>query len=224
VCPTPAKQANRDDCEIFTAHNATMCLTGRELQKTSDIGEARSFAMRAKWQFLEAIRELALGTEGPKDRLEAVLLGRVLAPDASTVERARARIEALSKATPKETPEKIKKEPQKKKKMPKTGNDRRLSKRQQKIISPNSFLPSCVSGIRDLIFKLLSAPENSAGMTVEDMEGPIRTMMEREKFTVPETWDVVRTLRVILDQKTTISINSRRILASGLSQRSLLAS
>jgi hypothetical protein len=144
----------------------------------------------------------ALGTERPKDRLEAALSGCVLGPDVSTAERAQARSEALSKATHKEMPKKMKEEPQKKQKIPKTGNDRRLSKHQQKIISPNSFLPSCVSGIRDLIFELSSAPENAAGMTVKDMEGPIRKMMEREKFTVPETWNVIQTLRVILDQQT----------------------
>jgi len=64
-----------------------------------------------------------------------------------------------------------------------------------------SFLPSCISGVRDLVFKLLSTPENVAGMTVEDMEQPIRTLIEREKFTIPKTWDVTRLLRVILDQQ-----------------------
>jgi hypothetical protein len=77
----------------------------------------------------------------------------------------------------------------------------RLSERQQKMISPNSFLLSCVSEIRDLVFELLSAPENAAGMTVEDMEGPIRIMMDREKFTIPETWNVIQLLRVIFDQQ-----------------------
>jgi hypothetical protein len=144
----------------------------------------------------------ALGTKGPKDRLEAALSGCALGPDVSTADRAQVRSEALSKATHKEMPKNIEEEPQRKQKIPKTGNDRRLSQHQQKIISSNSFLPSCVSGIRDLIFELLSAPENAAGMTVEDMEGPIRKMMEREKFTVPETWNVIQTLRVILDQQT----------------------
>jgi hypothetical protein len=77
----------------------------------------------------------------------------------------------------------------------------RLSKRQEKTISPSSFLPSCISGVRDLVFKLLSAPENAVGMTVEDMEEPIRTMMEPERFTVPETWDVVQLLQVTFDQQ-----------------------
>ncbi|KAK6001859.1 hypothetical protein QM012_002349 [Aureobasidium pullulans] len=80
-------------------------------------------------------------------------------------------------------------------------NDRRLSKRQKEIVSPASFLPSCISGIRDLIFKLLSTPENGPGMTVEDMEGPIREMMGLEKFPVPESWDLTRLLRAILDRQ-----------------------
>ncbi|KAI4846481.1 hypothetical protein E4T44_05037 [Aureobasidium sp. EXF-8845] len=201
VCPTPAKQANYDDCGTFTAHNATMCLTGHEFQKTKGVDEARNFAIRTKWQFLEVIRDLALGNEGPKDRLEAVLSGRALVPDASTIDRAKARIEALSKVTHKETPQRTKGKPEKKSKMPKTGNDRKLSKSQKKIISPKSFLPSCVSGVRDLVLKLLSTPDRAGGMSVEDMEHPIRTMIEREKFTIPETWDVKRLLRVILDRQ-----------------------
>ncbi|KAI5239864.1 hypothetical protein E4T43_06561 [Aureobasidium subglaciale] len=184
---------------------------GQKLPSTQGSEQARSLAIDYRWEYLEAIRGLLLGAEGSRNRLDDVLEGRgFVVPNAvanAAVERAQARIKSLKSRE--KTPENTKKEAQKKKKTFKAGiqhlgqmiNDRRLSKRQKKTISPTTFLPSCVSGVRDLIFRLLSAPENAAGMTVEDMEAPIRAMMERENFTVPETWNLLRLLRVMLDRQ-----------------------
>ncbi|KAI5197383.1 hypothetical protein E4T39_07341 [Aureobasidium subglaciale] len=213
VLPTPTKQANLDDCGIFASVNAIALLAGRKLPSEQGSEQARSLAIRFRWEYLEAIRGLLLGVEGSRNRLDDVLEGRgFVVPNAvasAVVERAQARIKSLNNATSEETPENTKKEAHKKNKTSKAGtqhvgqiiDDRRLSKRQKKVISPKSFLPSCVSGVRDLIFRLLSAPENAAGMIVEDMEAPIRAMMEREKFTVPETWNLLRLLRVMLDRQ-----------------------
>ncbi|CAD0108231.1 unnamed protein product [Aureobasidium uvarum] len=210
VCPTPAKQANLDDCGVFSAHNAIMYMNGQEFKQAHEPAEAREFAIRTRWMFQERIRGLALGTEGPNDRFEGSFSERVIAPDVTVIEHAQARTDALSNLVRKETPDEIKRRLPRRKKLPKAGkqyagqmaNDRRLSKRQKRIVSPASFLPSCVSGIRDLIYILLSTPGNMTGMTVEDMEGPIRGMMERQKFAVPEAWNLVQLLRVILDRQT----------------------
>ncbi|KAH0170515.1 hypothetical protein KCU67_g2607, partial [Aureobasidium melanogenum] len=198
-----------NDCGVFSAHNAIQYMNGEEFQKTSNTKEALEFAIRIRWMFQEAIRGLLLGTEGPNERSEAALSKYGILPDDDAVNRAQARIDALSKVIRKETPDKTKKETAKKHKagnrivgQTANDNDRRLSKRQKKIVSPASYLPSCISGIRDLIFRLLSTPGNKTGMTVEELEGPIREMMEHEKFPVPETWNLTRLLRVILDRQT----------------------
>ncbi|KAG9663485.1 hypothetical protein KCU95_g18988, partial [Aureobasidium melanogenum] len=206
VCPTPARQANMNDCGVFSAHNAISYMNGEKFYTTSNTKEALEFAIRIRWKFQEAIRGLLLGTEGPNKRSEAALSGNGILPDHDAVNRAQARIDALSKVIHKGIPEKTKKETLKKHKagnrtVDQTANDRRLSKRQKKIVSPKSFLPSCISGIRDLIFRLLSSPKNRTGMTVKEMEGPIREMMEHEKFPVPEKWNLIRLLRVILDRQ-----------------------
>lgn len=187
-----------------------MYIKGQEFQKTDNSTEAREFAIRTRWMFEEEIRGLALGTKGPNDRFEAALSERGIVPDVAAVERAQARIDALSNVIRKEPPKETQKDAAKKPKMPKTGsqhvgqiaNHRPLSKRQKKNVSPASYLPSCVSGIRDLILRLLKTPGYVTGTTVEDMEGPIREMMQLERFTVPETWDLTRLLQVILDRQT----------------------
>ncbi|KAI5275297.1 hypothetical protein E4T47_01727 [Aureobasidium subglaciale] len=172
VVPTSTKQANLDDCGVFASVNAVALLVGQKLPSTQGSEQARSLAIDYRWEYLEAIRGLLLGAEGSRNRLDDVLEGRgFVVPNAvanAAVERAQARIKSLKSRE--KTPENTKKEAQKKKKTFKAGiqhlgqmiNDRRLSKRQKKTISPTTFLPSCVSGVRDLIFRLLSAPENAA--------------------------------------------------------------
>ncbi|KAI5205966.1 hypothetical protein E4T38_04117 [Aureobasidium subglaciale] len=211
--PTPTKQANLDDCGVFASVNAVALLVGQELPSKQGSEQARILAIDYRWKYLEAIRGLLLGVEGSHNRLDDVLEGRgFVVPNAvakAIVERAQARIKSLNNATRKEAPENTKKKARKKNETSKAGiqhlgqmiNDRRLSKRQKKTISPTTFLPSCVSGVRDLIFRLLSAPENAAGMTVEDMEAPISAMIQRENFAVPETWNILRLLRVMLDRQ-----------------------
>ena len=217
VSLTPTEQANLDDCGMFASYNAIALLTGKELPSVQGSGQARILAIRMRWEYLEAVRGVLLGLEGENQQLIDVLEGRGVDVPISVMERAQARIKALDKPT-RTTPSRDHKpsrdrKPSRDHKKPASQPSRtavrgqpkglrHFSRRQKKYVSPNSFLPTRLSGIRDVIFEVLSATENAAGLTVEQMEGPVRRVLEQGWFQVPEHWNLRRLLRVILDRQT----------------------
>jgi hypothetical protein len=194
VSPTPAEQDNTDDCAIFAIENSINMLTNQPLNVLVTFDDARLFAIRARWKYLQTMCDLLLGESASTDRLEQVLRGEEVQHDPAVVEEAAARLQILApprKAVRQTHPPTLHRR-----------NDRKFSKKQLKYVSDKSFLRKRISGIRDLIFRLLSNPRNSEGLTEEEMERDIRVMLERDGFEVPEHWNLVRLLRVLFGNQT----------------------
>jgi hypothetical protein len=160
--------------------------------------DARVWAINMRWDFLQVIREVLLHETQTRDRVEQ-FHNNVFSHDPAVLELATARLHALgAKLEPPAVENTSNGEQQPVRRV----DRRRLNKRQRKIISPDSFLPSRLSGIRDVIFELLSLPQNSEGLTVEDMEEPIRLMLQAEGFLVPSNWVLIQFLRATLSRQT----------------------
>jgi hypothetical protein len=160
--------------------------------------DARDWAINTRWDFLQALRLIILQDPQSRDRLEQ-FHQKNFSHDAAVLERAVARLRELGvdhkPATPRNNTSNNNTQPRQ-------NNNRRFSKKQRTIISPKSFLPTRLSGIRDVIFELLSLPQNLEGLTVPEMEEPIRTMLKAEGFIVPDEWVLPQLLRVHLANMT----------------------
>jgi hypothetical protein len=171
--------------------------------------DARVFGIRARWQYLQAICRVVIGEEPSGDRLEEVLGGFEVQHDPAVTQQAASRLEALkvsqvdtrvsSKAKPRAS-SRAKTHASSRQPSDRASADHKLSKEQKKYVSPKSFFETRISGLRDLIFQILS--KHPEGLSEEDMEEEVRNLLERDGFDVPGDWDLLRLLRVVLNNQT----------------------